>query len=234
LAVRLQQKLPSILIHVFTALGAVAALFAVLALCRQNWAVAFSWLAVALVIDAVDGMLARHFQVKHHLPRFSGETLDLVIDYLNYVFVPALALLLAGFLTGWIGAGLAAVILTTALFHFADTESKADDYAFLGFPAVWNVVAFLIFAFDASPIVVSGTVLALSGFTFVRWPWVHPFRVVRLRAVTLAVVALSAVATVSVLWQGFPASVWQQSILGLAVLYFVAVPVAWRVIDRAA
>ena len=94
---------------------------------------------------------ARKAKVQLWLPRFSGDRLDLVIDYLTYVFVPALALLQAGFLQGAWGLVLAALILLSSLFHFSDTESKADDYSFVGFPAIWNLVAFYVFAFALPP-----------------------------------------------------------------------------------
>ena len=82
---------------------------------------------MALVIDAVDGSLARAVDVEANLPRFSGERLDLVIAYMTYVFVPVLALLHAKVLTGWIGQGLAGLILLSSLYHFSDTESKTED-----------------------------------------------------------------------------------------------------------
>src|SRR5215470_14155118 len=128
------------LVHVFTALGAVCAFLATQAIVAGAWETAFAWLGVAAAVDGLDGTLARRVGVKHYLPRFSGDRLDLIIDYLTYVFVPTFALLQAGFLQGAWGFGLAALILLSSLFHFSDTESKAADHSFIGFPAVWNLV----------------------------------------------------------------------------------------------
>ena len=83
-------------VHLFTALGAVCGLFAALAAFDGAWERMFIWLGVALVIDGIDGTFARMAHVEERLPRFSGERLDLVVDYVTYVFVPALALLRAG------------------------------------------------------------------------------------------------------------------------------------------
>src|SRR5262245_60019917 len=116
--------LPAALVHFFTALGAVCALLAARAAIAGAWEAVFGWLGLARVIDGVDGALARQVQVERRLPRFSGERLDLVVDYTTYVFVPALALLQAGFLTGLWGVVLASLILLSSLFHFCDTESK--------------------------------------------------------------------------------------------------------------
>src|SRR5215813_13638620 len=139
---------PGALVHLFTALGAVCALLATRAVLSAAWEQVFGWLGVALIIDGIDGTLARLADVKAKLPRFSGDRLDLIIDYVTYVFVPALALLQAGYLggAGW-GVVLANLILLSSLFHFSDTQSKTDDHCFVGFPAIWNIVAFYVFAF---------------------------------------------------------------------------------------
>ncbi len=215
-------------VHVFTALGVLCALFSVLAIARNAFEEAFLWLGIAFFIDAVDGMFARRVRVKERLPRFSGDVLDLVIDFLTYVFVPVLALLAGNILSGPWGITLAALILISSLFHFADMESKSAEYAFVGFPAVWNIVAFYLFAFQFGQVMVSVIVLALVVLTFVRWPWVHPVRVKALRPVTLAFAALWCLAAVSVLWNGFPATFTARAVLLVVVVYALALSLFWR------
>jgi phosphatidylcholine synthase len=155
------------------------------------------------------------------LPRFSGERLDLVIDYLTYVVVPALALLQAGFLRGSIGLTLAALILLSSLFHFSDTESKAHDHSFVGFPAIWNLVAFYIFAFHLSETAAALLVLTCVILTFVPLKWVHPMRTPHLRPLTLAATAVWSAAAVAALITGFPAPVWAQVALAAVGVYGV-------------
>ncbi len=164
-------------VHLFTALGAVCALFAIHAVLDGKYEVAFVWLGVAFIIDGIDGTFARAVDVGRRLPDFSGEKLDLVVDYVTYVFVPALALQLGGYLPGVWGGVLAGLILLSSLFHFSHLGSKADDHCFVGFPAVWNVVAFYIFAFALPGWAVSGLILLCVGFTFVPMRWLHPLRV---------------------------------------------------------
>jgi phosphatidylcholine synthase len=176
---------------------------------------------LAVVIDGVDGALARRVRVHERLPRFSGDRLDLVVDYVTYVFVPALALLQAGFLVGWWGVTLAGLILLSSLFHFCDTASKAGDNSFVGFPAVWNLVAFYVFAFDLSQAATAALVLACVALTFVPLKWVHPLRTVRLRPVTMAAAVLWGLAAAAVLWSGFPAGPWAGAVLLLAAGYGV-------------
>ena len=194
---------------------------ATLAVASGAWETVFAWLGLAIIIDGVDGTLARRARVLERLPRFSGDRLDLVVDYVTYVFVPALALLQAGFLAGWWGMPLAALILLSSLFHFCDTASKADDHSFVGFPAVWNLVAFYAFAFALSQAATAALVLVCVALTFLPLKWAHPLRTVRLRPVTIAAVAAWALAAAAVLWSGFPAGPWAGTVLLLAAGYGV-------------
>ncbi|HEX5999315.1 MAG TPA: phosphatidylcholine synthase [Hyphomicrobiaceae bacterium] len=210
------------LVHVFTSLGAVCGLLATHAILSGAWEMAFTWLGVALFVDGIDGTLARKAKVELRLPRFSGERLDLVIDYVTYVLVPAIALLQAGFLRGSWGLALASLILLSSLFHFADTGSKADDHSFVGFPAIWNLVAFYVFAFALTPLATAALVLTCAILTFVPLKWVHPMRTRRLRPLTLAIFVAWGVAAMATLWSGFPASSWAQFVLLLAAAYAIA------------
>jgi phosphatidylcholine synthase len=206
-------------VHLFTALGAVCGLFAALAAFDGAWERMFIWLGVALVIDGIDGTFARMAHVEERLPRFSGERLDLVVDYVTYVFVPALALLRAGHLTGTWGLVIAALILLSSLYHFSDLASKGEDYSFIGFPAIWNVVAFYVFVLSPPAWLTYLILLALVVLTFVPMPWVHPMRVKRLQAVTLATTAAWAIAAIAAVWAGFPPPLWTQIVLVAAALY---------------
>ena len=214
--------LPAALVHIFTASGAVCGLMATMAVFAGAWEAVFGWLGLALVIDGIDGTFARMAKVEQRLPRFSGDRLDLVIDYVTYVFVPALALLQAGFLPGYVGLFLAGLILLSSLFHFSDTQSKAEDYSFVGFPAIWNAVAFYVFAFGLERWATVAVVLACVALTFVPLKWVHPLRTPALRFVTAFAIALWAVAAASTLLTGFPAGSWEKGVLLLTGLYGVA------------
>ena len=150
-------------VHLFTALGAVCGLLAALAAFDGAWERMFAWLGLALVIDGIDGTFARMAHVEERLPRFSGERLDLVVDYVTYVFVPALALLRAGYLTGTGGLVIAALILLSSLYHFSDLASKGEDYSFIGFPAVWNIVAFYVFALSPPGWLTYAVLVCLRG-----------------------------------------------------------------------
>lgn len=213
---------PAALVHLFTAMGIVCGLMAILAVFSGSWVALFGWLGLALVIDGIDGIFARMAKVKHHLPRFSGDRLDLVIDYVTYVFVPVVAMLQAGFLHGTAGLVLAGMALLSSLFHFSDTESKADDNSFVGFPAIWNAVAFYVFALGLPQGVTAAVVLVCVVLTFVPLKWAHPLRTSALRPFTMVAMALWGLAAALTLWSGFPAGPLEKSILLLTGAYGVA------------
>lgn len=215
-------------VHLFTAFGIVCGLLAMQAAIESRYVDMFLWLGVAFFIDGVDGTFARIFDVGRRIPRISGEKLDLVIDYVTYVFVPALALRLAGYLDGTLGLILTAAILISSLYHFSDNASKSDDHCFVGFPAVWNIVALYIFAFDMRGLVSAALVIVCVILTFVPWRWVHPMRVVKLRGVTLAMTLLWGLAAVRTLFNGFPTDRMSQWIFAIVGIYGIALSVMWR------
>ena len=215
------------LVHVFTSLGAVCALLAARAITAADAEGVFFWLFVAFVIDAVDGTFARAVRVAERLPRFSGERLDLVVDYITYVFVPVLALLAWRYLDGRAGMLIAAGILLSSLFHFSDLESKTKDNCFVGFPAVWNIVAFYVFALNL-PVWLTELVATLAiALAFIPMPWVHPLRVVALRWATLGATAVFTIAGLAALRHGFPAPTWAQVCLVAVAAYFAGLSGLW-------
>lgn len=216
-------------VHLFTALGAVCALFATLAIFDKAPERMFFWLGIALVIDGIDGTFARAARVKERLPRFSGEILDLVVDYVTYVFVPVLALLAWRHLEGTAGLVLASGILLSSLYHFSDTMSKNAENCFVGFPAIWNIVAFFVFALALTPLATAAIVVAAIAGTFIPMPWVHPLRVEAWRPATLAVMAVAIGAAIYTVATGFPAGTPASAILSATAVYAIAFSVYWYV-----
>lgn len=210
-------------VHVLTATGAIFALLALLAAADGNWQTSFIWLGVALIVDGIDGPLARRFRAKQVLPRFSGEDLDHVIDYLTYVAIPAFMVARADIVPAELRVPLASAIMFVSLYHFADTRSKTYDGYFVGFPAIWNIIVFYCFAL-ALPQIFNVFLIAISLLLiFIPLKWVHPVRVTRLRLLTLPLIAIWASIAVLVLLSGFPAGVWERVLLVGVGVYLIAV-----------
>ena len=183
-------------VHLLTATGAVWSMLAMLEAVQGDWDMMFLWLVVAFVVDGVDGPLARRYGVKTRAPLIDGVLLDLIIDYLTYVFIPAYALFASGLLPGWTGWVAIIVITFTSALYFADTRMKTKDNSFAGFPACWNMVALVIFALKPDFWITLGLVVVLALTMFTRFKFVHPVRTERWRAVTLPM---------ALAWTGFAA-----------------------------
>jgi phosphatidylcholine synthase len=217
-------------VHIFTALGAGIALIALLEAVREHWAAMFWWLGAALVIDAVDGPIARRLDVARVQPNWSGDVLDLVVDFVTYVFVPAYAITASGLLLPVLAPLLGAGIAVSGALYFADRRMKAVDNHFRGFPGLWNVVAFYLFLLHLPPALSSLAVIVLIASTFAPFYVMHPIRVVRLRWLTLSLIVVWAVLAVVALVSDF--DVGAPVTIGLCAIaaYIVASDAAIRLV----
>ena len=217
------QRILAFSVHILTACGAALALLALLAAARGDWPLMFAWLGVALVVDAIDGPLARAANVAELVPRWSGDTLDLVVDYTTYVFVPAYAVAASGLMPdGWAVLA-AAVISVTGTLYFADNEMKTTDNFFRGFPAVWNLIAFYLLVLRPASVVAAATIGLFAVLTFVPIRFVHPFRVRRLRTLTVALLMSWAAFAAVAVKQGLAPEPWISAALCLFAGYFCVI-----------
>ncbi|MEW5982081.1 MAG: CDP-diacylglycerol O-phosphatidyltransferase [Acidobacteriota bacterium] len=172
-------------VHLYTAFGAVLGLLALMAVIDGDDRAAFFWLIAATIVDSSDGMLARLARVKERTPRVDGTRLDDIVDYLTYVFVPAVLMLRAGLFPAGAGLAVAAAVLLASAFGFSRTDAKAEDHFFTGFPSYWNIVAFYLYAGGLSPLANAGIVLALAVLVFVPVGYLYPSRTPALRRTTI-------------------------------------------------
>jgi phosphatidylcholine synthase len=210
-------------VHILTALGAACALLALFAAVAGDWTLMFAWLGLALLIDGVDGALARRASVAEILPRWSGDILDYVVDFTTYVFVPAFAIAGSDLLPESVALPLALAIVVSGAIYFADRQMKTADNYFRGFPALWNAVAFHLFILKPPPAAAAVIIAVLVVLTFVPMRFVHPIRVTRLRVLTiLALVCWSLLGFYALMTELDPGPVaaWTLTALGL---YFFAV-----------
>lgn len=190
-------------VHVFTALGAGVALLAMLEAVREHWAAMFAWLGAALLIDGLDGPMARRLDVVRLQPNWSGDVLDLVVDFVTYVFVPAYAITASGLLLPVAAPLLGVGIAVSGALYFADRRMKSADNHFRGFPGLWNVAAFYLFLLRWPPAMSSLGIAVLIVATFLPFHVLHPVRVARLRRLTLTLMALWGVLAITTLLDDF-------------------------------
>lgn len=208
-------------VHILTASGAALALLALIAATRGEWPLMFLLLGIALIVDAIDGPLARRFGVAETLPRWSGEALDLVVDFTTYVVVPAYAIAVSGLMPDALEIPAGLLIAVTGALYFANRDMKTADNYFRGFPALWNLIAFYLLLLRPGAWVAAATVAVFAVLTFVPVRFVHPFRVRRLRAVNIALLVLWSALALAAVWQGLMPDFWTATGLCAIALYFL-------------
>ena len=178
-------KVQSWLVHIFTALGALAGFLSLVAILSDNIFLAFIWLSLAFFIDGVDGTFARRYQVKEMVPAIDGSILDNIVDYLNYVFIPAVIVYWFSLVPPQLTLLAVALILIVSCYTFANTKLKTEDNYFRGFPAVWNMVIFYLFVIGTSQLTNFLAIVFFSVMTFIPLKYLHPFRVKEKKSLNL-------------------------------------------------
>jgi len=188
-------------VHLLTASGALWGLLALDAIARSRFATALWWMTLAVVVDGVDGALARLARVKQVLPHVDGTLLDNLIDYLNYVVVPSFLLYRAGLVPERFALPAAAIICLASAFQFTHERAKTPDHFFRGFPCYWNVVALYLLLLRPEAWIALGIVIALAALALAPVKFVYPTRTRRLRRTTLVLLAVWSALVVWLLWR---------------------------------
>lgn len=174
--VHFKQRFAGWLIHIFTASGAYVGLLALLAIFEQKPLTAFWLMFIAVVIDAVDGMLARAVKIKLAVPEVDGALLDNIVDFFNYTIVPSFFILIMPLVPeAWRYVSVLAVTLSSA-YQFTQVDAKTSDHFFKGFPSYWNIVIFYLFFSQTSQLTNLMVILSLAILSFVPIKYVYPSR----------------------------------------------------------
>ncbi|MFZ5877992.1 MAG: CDP-alcohol phosphatidyltransferase family protein [Chloroflexota bacterium] len=181
-------------VHLFTASGAVWGFLALLAIFQAQWRAAILWMVLAMLVDGFDGMLARWADVKTYAKGIDGALLDNILDYFNYVIVPALFLYMAPNMLpyGFTLAGAISILLTSA-YQFTQSDAKTDDHFFKGFPSYWNVMVLYMLILNTNPWVNLGFLVFFNILVFVPVKYIYPSRTSFLRKLTLTLTYIYSV-----------------------------------------
>jgi phosphatidylcholine synthase len=210
-------------VHVFTATGAALALLALILATGGHWSAMFLCLGVALMIDGIDGPMARAFDVQKILPRWSGDTLDLVVDFTTYVFVPAYAIAASGLLPQVLAIPAGVVVVITGALYFSDREMKTEDNYFRGFPAIWNLAAFYLYLIEPPEWAAAAAVVVLAALSFAPIRFLHPLRVRHWRTFNLALLAVWVLLAFVAVAQDLAPGVYVTTALSIIAIYFFVV-----------
>jgi len=214
-------------VHLFTASGSAVALLALYAAIDRNFPACFAWLGLALLIDGVDGTLARVANVTETASAIDGGVLDLVIDFLTYVLVPMVALWRSDLMPVTWSFWLSVLVVFASGLYFADTRMKTKDYWFRGFPAIFNVLAIYLFVLRPPAWVSAALIVAATAGMFAPIVFVHPMRVKQLRVPNIVASLAFFIVSAAAIAQNFDASLWVKLGFLVVAAYFLAAPF-WR------
>lgn len=177
-------------VHLFTATGAIWGLLGIFAIFEGNYKMMIVWMIAAMLVDGFDGTLARWADVKKYAKGIDGALLDNILDYVNYVLVPAIFMVKADFLPASMKLFTACLILLTSAYQFTQTDAKTDDHHFKGFPSYWNVAALYMLLMNLSPWINFGFLMLFNVMVFIPVKYIYPSRNSYLRTVTLVLTYL--------------------------------------------
>ncbi|MCG7493233.1 phosphatidylcholine/phosphatidylserine synthase [Thalassobius sp. Cn5-15] len=226
------QESKALSVHLLTATGAVFSMLAMLAAVELKWDLMFLWLVVAFAVDGIDGPLARKYNVKHYAPQFDGVLLDLIIDYLTYVFIPAFALFKSGLLPGWTGWFAIILITFSSAMYFADTRMKTKDNSFAGFPGCWNMAILVFFAVEPNFWIIVAVVVALAASMFLPLRFIHPVRTARWRMVSLPMALAWTFFAGWAAWVDFHPESWAHWGLVITSVYLLLVGMVQQIVPE--
>lgn len=209
-------------IHLLTASGAVFGLLAILAIFQNAWHEALIWMAIAVAVDGVDGTFARWVDVKAVLPDFDGALLDQVIDFLNYVVVPALFLYRSELLPDRFALVGTMTIALASSYQFCHTQAKTPDNFFRGFPSYWNITVFYLLVLGLGSWWNLAVISALTVLIFIPVKYIYPTRTRRYHRLTLPLTVLWGAMVLAVLVQFDDSPTWLVWGSLLYVAYYVA------------
>jgi len=191
-------------VHILTALGAGLGLWALVLTYDGLYQEAVWVLAVAAIIDSIDGALARLIQTKEHAPKIDGALMDNIVDFITWTIAPLLWIYATMDLTVW-----ALIICAIAsAFGFSNIRAKTDDNFFLGFPSYWNIVVFYIFLLDLPELFATAVLLMFALVTFLPVKFVYPTRTDYLRPLTLILATIFTLQLVALMYYFDESPAW--------------------------
>lgn len=183
-------------IHFLTASGAALGLWAIISVFKGQIQLSLWLMATTVIIDAMDGSLARIFRIKERLPGIDGSLLDNIVDYFTWTIVP----FVWGIQVMHISLFVAGVSVTAALFGFSNVKAKTGDHFFTGFPNYWNMVLFHLYVLHAPLIFIEAILLTGAVLIFIPLKWIYPSRTLFLRKMTLGFSSVYAIQLIVMLW----------------------------------
>nr|WP_234925292.1 CDP-alcohol phosphatidyltransferase family protein [Borreliella valaisiana] len=179
------------LVHIFTASGLIVGLYSIISIINGNYSLLLKLTIIGLIIDGIDGTMARKLRVKELIPKIDGTLLDNITDYINYTFIPVIFFYLGEFIEEKYKVAICIGILLSSAYQFSRTDAKTNDDYFRGFPSLWNVFVILniIFKIEQTTNLIMISICIITSF--IPMKFIYPSKTKELRKITLPITIIS-------------------------------------------
>ncbi len=180
-------KIPACLVHLFTGSGIIFSFLALVSVIEGNKLQTFMFLGIALIIDIVDGTLARKYKTKKNFPNIDGKTLDTIIDYINYIFIPCIMLYKFNYVPQNLTIVLPIIILCISLYSYINTKLIDSSFSYIGFPSIWNIVILYLEILSFDQFINLLIILFFIFLKFIPFRVFHPMRYVNFKKINILI-----------------------------------------------
>nr|WP_214646555.1 phosphatidylcholine/phosphatidylserine synthase [Borreliella californiensis] len=178
-------------VHIFTASGLIVGLYSIISIVNSDYSLLLKLTVMGLIIDGIDGTMARKFKVKELIPKIDGTLLDNITDYINYTFIPVIFFYLGEFIEEKYKVVICTGILLSSAYQFSRTDAKTNDNYFRGFPSLWNlfVILNIIFKMEQITNLITMSICIITSFIPIKF--IYPSKTKELRKITIPITIIS-------------------------------------------
>jgi len=167
-------------VHILTASGVICSYMCISNIFKKEIELCFFWLGIALIIDVIDGPLARKLDIKNKYPSINGLMLDTIVDYINWIFLPVLILFQFDLVYKNLEFILVPALLLIPALSYSTTITTNSDKSYSGMPAIWNLLAVFFFLAETNVMFNSLIMIIFLILKFLPINISHPFRTKKL------------------------------------------------------
>ncbi|APQ15310.1 phosphatidyltransferase [Borreliella garinii] len=179
------------LVHIFTASGLIVGLYSIISIVNGDYSLLLKLTVIGLIIDGIDGTMARRLKVKELIPEIDGALLDNITDYINYTFIPVIFFYLGEFIEEKYKVAICIGILLSSAYQFSRIDAKTNDNYFRGFPSLWNIFVILNIIFKIEQIINLVMILICIVISFVPIKFIYPSKTKELKKITIPITIIS-------------------------------------------
>ena len=191
------------LVHLLTCTGLIAGFLSLTYIFKNDQKLAFMCLGVALIIDAIDGTLARKFNVSRYVKNIDGKMLDSVIDFFNYIIIPSIMIFWFNIVPVSFTILIPLIILIISAISYSNMNLMTSDNFYKGFPCIWNILLLYLYFFDFNQIPNLILISLCIILKFIPIKYLHPLRVKKLKIYSIIFLILWFVSTFKILTTSF-------------------------------